>query len=64
MINSAKEVKSEEKPEILVFFRGVYQLRQMRIEARVGEQHQLGQKVVPSKVIYLICRMGVVAGVA
>ena len=44
--------KNEESMYVLVFFGRVYQSRQMKIQARVGEQYQLGQKrlVVPSGV--------------
>ena len=62
-INSAKDVMNEENLYILVFFGGVYQSRQMKIEARVGEQNQLGQKcvVVRRRIIYPVRGTGIVA---
>ena len=39
---AAREVgKNEENLYVLIFFKGLYQLRQMKIKAPVGEQHQL-----------------------
>jgi len=62
-IISAEELKKDETLYILVFFRGVYQSRQMKIKGRVGEQHQLGQKcfIGPSRIIYPVRGIGIVA---